>query len=450
MAVSVSHEKRPWLALLAIGVLLVLAHAHHRLNADEGTLLLSAWSIRLGRTPYIDDFQFIAPGAAYLLAGAWALTGPQYLVAKLLGIGAIALTCVAIARLSRLLAGADAPARTIWLGAVLYAMLSTAWPAINHNTFNAACIAWSLVLLVEAVTTPSRAYLAGAGLLAGCAALMVQHKGGVFIVAGAASVLITYGDAGARGAARRALLFALAAGLPLVVLLRWPPAVLVDQLLRFPAQHYLGVNQSTYWPLLTTLAYFAVTMRALRRRWTPMHTVLAVTQVSLLVTALQRTDIAHVAIIAFPLLAMLPAALHACGELTRTALVLAPVALGLLATLGAQRPFGDITTRWPMLATIRTLCPTLHAGPFLPGLYYELRVPNPTRYPFLLSGFNTDEQFAEAHAALDRDPPSCIVMAYGRVRHFNYRANTPIEALIRERYVLHTADQDVQLFTRRR
>ncbi len=78
--------------------------------------------------------------------------------------------------------------------------------------------------------------------------------------------------------------------------------------------------------------------------------------------------------------------------------------------------------------------PYLYAGPLQPGLHFETRKINPTRYYLLLTRFNTEAQFAEARADLDRHRPQCIMVEYSGVVKFGYDRQNPVEAFIRQNY----------------
>jgi len=436
-------------------------HVHHRLNSDEGSVLLSAWGIRLGRMPYIDDFQFITPGSGYLIAALWWVFGPHFVVAKAAGIVGILLTCLAIMRLTEALDDGRTSTGTMWVGAVLYAIMSSAWQAINHNTFNAAAMAWSLWFVVRAFRTERRRDMAIAGALSGVAILFVQHKGVALAAALVATLMWFALRARERGALQRAVLFGVLAILPALSLtLFWPHDLLYEQLVEFPRRHYLAVNRTSGWPLWLALGYLMSLLLAVRPMWSRRLALVVAAQLGLLATALQRTDFGHVLIIAFPLFALLPLCLAGRTDartgvrvlvhrVLATMLLAAPLLLGVKLALEAPRVFADVTTGWPLLRKMKADCRSIHAGPFLPGLYYELRVPNPTSYPYLLSDFNTPEQFARARAQLDAALPACIAMGYKRVAHFGYRRDTPIEALIREWYQEVAADDQVTLFMRR-
>src|SRR5688572_3578569 len=96
-----SANPRTRLALVSLGglaAILLMLHGIHELDSDEGLILHGAWSIVNGRTPYIDFFEFVAPGSFYLVAGAWRLAGESYWSAKSIGVAAIAAASWAVYR----------------------------------------------------------------------------------------------------------------------------------------------------------------------------------------------------------------------------------------------------------------------------------------------------------------------------------------------------------------
>ncbi len=88
---------------------------------------------------------------------------------------------------------------------------------------------------------------------------------------------------------------------------------------------------------------------------------------------------------------------------------------------------------------INASCPgfgTIYSGPFMPNIYFETKKINPTRYSFLITKMNTNEQFVEAANDLKIKAPDCIAVNYAIVEKFGYTKNNPVDTFIKENYTL--------------
>lgn len=459
-AIGTERARWPWVGGgLACAGLLVLLHAANRLDPDEGVVLNGAWNVLHGRVPYVDFFEIVPPGAFYLVAGAWALAGAHFWVAKLLGIAAIGAGALAVFLTGRMLARHHGQAASPWAllaGPVLYCGLSGSWPAINHNTFNAACLAGSACCLAAAVLQRSaRLALAGGGL-AGLAALFLLHRT-LALVLPAAAVLgwLAWRGRGAAGWKVLAAFLVPAALGPALLLLGWPAAVLWEQLVVFPATRYQPVNRVDPTLLVMACTVAAVVILQAARYRSAAWALLAAVQAAMLLAALPRPDLAHVSMALFPLLALLPLQVAAAerGSGASRALLayalaalVAPTALLGLALRGQF--LVDVPASSPAVRYVRERCggsPLLHAGPFAPGLYYETGKLSATRYSILLTDFNTPAQFAEARRSLASAKPPCAITDFARAARFGHSPANPVDELLAGRYaaVLREGSREV-------
>jgi hypothetical protein len=440
---SISREQL-WTGsfLLVCSALLLVLHATHLLDSDEGFILHGAWSILNGRTLYTDFFEYIAPGSFYLIAAVWKLFGAHYWIAKSIGIVAIAGAAIGVWRISQLVLAerqVTAPRWAMFFGPFVLCLFSGYWPSINHNTFNLVLVVWSTFFVIRSILRGDTADAVIGGFICGIAVLFLQHRG---IIAGATSVLLL-------GLFRRksAAAFAIASLVPVAgMLLEWPASLLLENLIYFPANHYLEVNRvdRSLFVLVATLIALAAWL--LRQGSSRVVWFLMSLQVVLFVSTLQRPDLSHITLILFPLLALFPLLVTRAPVGSRASrFLLIWIAAGLLL-LNVQVPV-VVATRFstplfdesqhPALKYVRENCtssPYIYAGPFAPGYYFETGKLNPTRHSFLLSKMSTNAHFAEALRDIELRRPQCVVTNYSAADKFNYDKKNVVDEYIRSNY----------------
>jgi hypothetical protein len=449
--------------LAALPLLLLALHAGHTIDGDEGVVLLGAWSLLGGRQLFVDDFQFITPASNYVLYWLWSFFGPEFWVAKSFGVVSIYLCGLAIYLTSKRVAPDDGASLSRFVGPFLYCAFSAFWPAINHNTFNACVMCWALYFGVRHVLGHKLLDLAACGLLTGISILFLQHKGGVLFFA--LTFYFLYFRFQERGlhAIKPLFLYGALVVAPLLTLLNWPASVLYTSLLEFPLNHYLTLNKTSVLPLVIAYAclvvIFASALPSINR---PIQLILWV-QVLLLGTCLQRPDLAHVLVLTFPMLTILFVPLDKLkmqisrrgkfvrvAELSRKLALITILSSGVVVWIVRNPSFEDRPATWPLLQEAKARCKSIYAGPFLPGVYYELRLQNPTSFGFLLTNFNTDEQFQKAGKQLEVARPDCAILHHANITNFSYDANNWVEEFFSSNYSVHQVSGATKLLVIRR
>lgn len=438
-------------ALLCVGIMLAL-HATHSLNSDEGLILHGAWSILNGRVLYTDFFEFVAPGSFYLIAALWKLFGAHYWVAKSAAMVAIAGAALGVYRLSELIVTeqqVNPPRWAMYFGPLVFCLYSAYWPAINHNTFNIALVVWSTYFVARSILRRDQGDAVLGGFICGLAVVFLQHRGAVLAaMAVLALYLFNRGEVPAR---RWMAVATFLAGLFVPVgamFLFWPPAMLFNDLILFPATRYLEVNavDLSFFQLIATFILLGVWL--LRHNRSRVVWFLLAVQVVFFAGALQRPDLSHITPILFPLLALSPILLTKSFGATRLQKIhVALVAAGLMMLnvlvpiMLYQRGHAPLfeVSRHPLLQYVRDNCkssPFIYAGPFLPGAYFETGKLNATRHSFLLTQMSTDGHFAEALKDIAERRPQCMLTSYGMAEKFNYDRNNVVDEYIVKNYVV--------------
>jgi hypothetical protein len=440
-----------------LAIALMVFKSVHDLDSDEGVILEGAWSLLNGRKLYSESFQIIAPGSFYVVAWLWRVFAPDYYLIKALASLGILLTGVAIYRTSLLFTSPES--RFSYLAPVVYCLASFVWPAINHNTFNVIFLAWATYYCVKALSTGSPYSYAVAGALTGASILFLQHKGAVFFLTALTFHTCLAAREKSLTLCKGALIYAAFSLLPLVILLSWPASMLYEQLIDFPLHNYMRVNRVSYTPLFICGLYTVMAVLLLRCRLTKPVVFLFVIQSVLLATTAQRTDLSHVLMMMFPLLALTPLLDLEIKESNAAKLVryvyagmttFASAYIFALATfvISARPIFYDQmkAEAKPLLQYLEHTCATLYAGPFLPGIYFETKTLNPVSFSLLLSTFNTDAHFRKARNELEASPPECAVLDYKMVEHFHHQKTNLVDEFIQAHYRLARTFRNVEVY----
>jgi hypothetical protein len=450
---------------LLCAALLIALHATHQLDSDEGVILNGAWNILNGRTLYTDFFEFVAPGSFYLIFAAWKLFGPHFWIAKSIAILAIAGAAAGVYGISQLILAEQqvaVPRSALFFGPFVFCLFSGYWPAINHNTFNIALVIWSTFFVSRSIL---RRYWVDAGiggLICGTAVLFTQHKGAVLAATTILMLVFFHGRDKDGAWWKNAGAFLMGSLAPVAgMLLFWPASLLFENLIRFPATHYLEVNRLDLSLFLIVATFVVLAAWPLRHSSSRAVWFLICLQVTLFLTAFQRPDLPHITLTLFPLLALFPLLLNtALGPSRISKLFPVWIAAGLLILNalvpvmiagGYSSPFFD-KSQHPAILYVRENCtasPYIYAGPFAPGIYFETGKLNPTRYSVLLTNSHTSGQFLDAVRDIEARRPQCIITNYPLVEKFNYSRKNVVDEYINANYELAYQAGRVQVSTLR-
>lgn len=460
--------RRAWFVACVVlaAVVAALSSLRHPIDSDEGVVLNGAWNLLLDRSPFIAAFEYIAPGSFYAVYAAWTLGAPTYFVARALAIAAAAIACLGLIATARILD----PKASGHVSALVFFAAINVGPVVNHNALFLLPATWAVFFAVRATVHQRSLDFVACGLLCGVASVVLQHKG-ILLASAIGVALMWTGGAGNDSFSHRVRqvgLFCLAGLVPVCWLLRWPLGELLEQLVLFPMRRYTQVQQVGYTGLvigvvITAWVFWQVCR--LRTMASSACLTLVLVQAVSLAGALQRPDPLHLTVALFPLVSVLPVfarnvfAAGGTGDrrprwnfvLGAAAAILVSAAVAGAFVMTTVTAHGLSQSRLALLAAIRAHCGAdglLYAGPFLPGLYFESGRENVTRYAILIERFNTEAQFAEARASLQRQPPACAVVNYEMVRRFGHTGENVVDAYLREHYRTVVQVGASQLMTR--
>lgn len=320
------------LALLTVSVLYLTSLPHNLGGSDEAYFLVESKRVADGEVMYRDVFEFIPPGAAYIMAAAFRIFGASMTTAR--GVMTIlhALTAVLLYAICRQLCVARALAALVPLAYL--GLCQSAWPFASWHWFSSFLLVAQCWVLcrTEWPTSALGAFIPG--IVSG-ASIGVQHQRGLPVAAGVGVLLLLMhlsarrDRPGARWSSLAWQLTVYAAGILLVIVPLMAPSlwlagidVLIEGLVRFPVEAYRPTFRTAWgavgpltkdfapytWPNVLRFTPAVLALMALRlviglitasdRRMTRWLSVLFILSISAAASVWYYADFIHVAFIA--------------------------------------------------------------------------------------------------------------------------------------------------------
>jgi hypothetical protein len=440
---------------LAFFLTLLLTRSY-LVQSDEGYTLNAAWQLWNGMKMY-DDFRlFVGPGSAYAIYLLWHLVGsPSFLAARLLSLALSFCATTAIyltLREVRVRGAGLVFAVAIWLSA------SSLYVLLNHNSFSSFAATWFLLLFLRVARKPdedggdkhrTRDHVL-VGVAAGTVFLFLQTKGLLLASAATAFVfLVGFKKRDFRPALALVGGFLTVIG-PLFAI--WKPSVLVREWFIVPLTgNYLGHTGASTGIAVASLALVCGMGWTAMRRGDRLLQALAVTQAALIASMTHNMELHHLAINAFPAIIFAVAAVN--DRLTRngqTAKLSSEIGMaivvGMYGLFCAATPAGsdyfrssslyvDLLGRESRILFSSSRIAQAHAiyaGPFLPGLYFQLEKKNPYFVSETIVCNRECQQRLVGQLATTK--PELAFLQYDMVRHLGYDENSPVDVYLREHY----------------
>jgi len=412
----------PWAIII---IALILMHSQHQLDNDEGVLLNAAWNVFNNRVLYIQNFEFIPPLAPYLLSWWWKISGASFLSAWFLGILIGLASALALYKINKELKIKK------WklLSPAIFVIMSSFWPMINHNAFSITAILWANYFLIK---KDRLYYLIFSGFLFGLSILTLQHKGVAALIGALIYLLIKYKNKKIK--IKEIIYFIISATLPLLWLLRWPIKTIYADLIVFPIKNYPETNYVSLVLLIITLVIGAALLYIASIEETKNKNkiaLIAITGSVMLISSVQRADATHVLQSAVFILPIINIVFEKCFNKKYDYYWVVFILL-IIGYLLAPKPFFENKIVEKIKLEIAKNCPSniFYAGPFMPGIYFEMRSSPPIPYSMLITRQQTEEQFQESAEQLRNSPPECAILNYATVEKFRYSQNNPLDKFL--------------------
>lgn len=429
--------------LIALFFFTILIHSRHALNADEGVVLSIAWNIFNGKVLYFDIFEFVAPGAFYLIFFVWKIFGVSYFAARYTAAIAIFLSAVGIVKISFEIE----KSKSAFIIATFFVLSTGYWPIVSYHSFNLLFLIWSALYYIKSLKSQNMANPIISGVLNGVAILFMQHTGIYMFFSLIIFYLFIFFIKYNSSYLRKMLSFSIANILTISVLFfTWPPTLLFNNLVIFPLFNYEEVAKIPLTLIyLFLFALFVIAYTLWEKRKTELYFLFYI-QTVLLISSASLADHFHVTKFLFPIYSLLPFFLSTLIRMPDKKIKLVyGLFFCLLSIYIVSQSFATIykhllsTGKYQreVIEKAKIFCSnseSIYAGPFIPNFYFELRKNNPSPHYWLITNHHTSEQFEEVLNGLKEFEPECIILNYSKVGKYHYNTDNPVDNYILSNY----------------
>jgi len=357
----------------------LLTHGTIVNNSDEGAVINMAWHWWNGQALYGDFHEFLAPGSATLIVAMWHLFGTTYFAAKIIFIFICYISVFFIFIITNKITKNLIVA---FFAALSWLILTSCYPIINHNSISSFIAVILLYFLLLFNEKPTKLYIVFVAALCALDIWFLQTKGLLLALSSALFIFIF-------SAADRLKYFALflfVFGSSIFLLFSpWRAAELWDNLITLPRQvNYIGSSFFNI-PLAIFSAIITICIFAFYKNLKDkLFLILGVFQLSLYISILSNFDVYHFAISSFPALIALfffinqtISSKHKVFKYLTVAF-LEIVVLLLIYIIVANYPYNLYRSSANLTRTPKEIssAKNIYAGPFLPGIYFQLNKVN--------------------------------------------------------------------------
>lgn len=409
--------------------LLLSINRSNDFNSDEGVILGGAWRMINGEKLYLDFFEFVGPMNFWLLASWWKIFPQNYYSAWTMSIIILLFSTWGIKKLSE-----AHGLKNNWTPAYLFVLSTIFWPIINHNSFVICFIVWGSYFIIR---QKNKKDFILSGFFAGLSIITLQHRGVALFFYQVFNIIKN--KVFLKQKTTWLYLLSLTLVITLVVI-KIPPNILWDSLIVFPSQNYLAVNKISKITWLIFLIIFISLFFVIKKRKCGEKTnELFFLQLILSISILSRPDISHIMQIAWPsfiIIGLIVNNIVFKNNFIKRIFYFLLYYFCFCLIVFYYIKLGLSFDRPDLKKEVDRFCPEeiIYAGPFMPGLYFELKKKNPTPYGILVTNHQTEEQIKEAAEKIEQNPPLCAIINYQMVNKFKHNINNPVDIFILNNY----------------
>lgn len=441
----IGKNGKAFFILSFFGISAFLLHFTDLSNSDEGFVLNGVWKMMGGQMPYVDFPSFIPPGSYYFLFGAFQLLGAEYGVARFVSVALLLASVWAMYKIVFSFTGRSFLA-VIFAWIWLFSSVFFDAVIINHNALSSYVAVIAICALVCArQKKDARLFLLG-GFLIGLVVAFLQTKG--LALAAGLGALFVFETLTRKQDLKHTASFCFGAlVIPAVISAVWGPIVLYEQLILWPQTHYLDVNRVSAVPLAAAVGLFLVIAVAVWNLKKPgqadLIRLFVVVQACSFASIFNRPEAIHISLNIFALLALtsgifVSSAKYFLKEERVLKPFVAPVFFlvsVLLLGCAIQRNLSATALTQNVERCVNTYeIEEFYAHPFLSGLYFSFKRPDPYPHSFLLTGMHEQGEFEENLRVIKEQRPGHILLDYGIVEKFGFDKTNILDAYIWQHY----------------
>lgn len=446
-------DKKQYLFWFFLFGLSLALHAKHLFNSDEGIVLEGAWNLFNGKEIYKDFFELTPPGAYYLIFFIWNIFGVSYWTAKIIFVISLCLSSFGIFKIWEALSPNKEKKWLIYLSLIFFIFSTGYWPIISYYTLNLLFIIWAAYFCLSGLQTEKAKYFFYSGILSALAVFSLHNRAIFFIIS------VSFFIFGLAIKQKKISLIKLSAFYSSSCILFsiflfsfWPIKLLYEDLIKFPILNYTETASVSYFLLISFIAFFLILLLLLRKSIEKKLLLLFSIQFFLLLSSYSLADHYHIINSIFALYIILPILLEQYKKNLIVIALSGSLILIVIAPSAISFNFSDYNLKLenqPFKKLIKNHCADsdfIYAGPFLPGIYFEARKLNPSRYSWLITNHHTKEQLDEAVYNIKKNNPSCAILNYNMVKKYKYDFNNPVDNYIFSNYTLTYRENNLYFF----
>ncbi|MBI5765654.1 glycosyltransferase family 39 protein, partial [Candidatus Falkowbacteria bacterium] len=413
----------------------------HLIDSDEGAVLNNAWRIWNHQEMYVDFYEFIAPGAAYLNYYVWKIfEAPNYITSKIFSIIFVYTSLIGLFFTTKIITRKNHLAMAVvflWLIALNY------YPLINYNTYSSLISVWLLYFLISLNKKNNPHLISLSGIFAALAFWFLQTKGFYLLIF--FGLYFIFKDKNYQRAAKSLLIFLASFIISFIVLFhQWRLYDLWRNLIILPGQlKYLNLMPLyPFWIFLELAVIVAMLIYAYtaKRKWVWL---LAIFQAVLFLSGLNNADLMHFMVNSFPLWVFLVLFIDETvlkekrpvfGYVILLCLVL--LFLGLKIYLMPGSSYNIFSRKQSEIFNLKEFKDVkyIYAGPFLPNFYFELSKPDPFYLSYNNLSFCDPACFNKMLDIFIAVKPKFALLCYEMVDKYHYNKNNPLDNYINQNY----------------
>lgn len=425
----------------------IIFNFNHPLSGDEGAVLNGAWQIAHGKIPYQDFFLYWSPGSFYLVKWALDLFGYSYFAAKTFSVLLLLMSPLAIYKITKYLTKIDSLSIvTAWIW-LLAASNTLFYPLISYNTFSTFTNIAALLFLIRAVKFNRWSDFFLTGLFLSGSIIILQHKG-LLAAFALGSILLIYLIKKEIRLINFVTAILATTIFPLIAISYWGIKPIFENLILWPLRNDIPFNPIQYQNFIILLIVFTAAILYLAQKKSIDKLTLAaivIIQIASLASIYTRLDGGHFLINSFGIIIIATSTVYylftKSSLLNHKKTVKVTMAILVLSIFSVYIPMNIAVNKIinEFYETAEKLQITeVYAHPFLPQMYFELKLENPYRYDTLFTGIHPQEYFIENLTTLLIEDPKYIIVSYDVVEKFNYTLDNPLDQYIHSHYKTKT------------
>lgn len=420
---------------------------YHPLSSDEGVVLNMAWQMFSGKKLYVDFYEYLSPGSGYATYLLWKLfDSTSYIIPALFTWLLWLISSIYLYLLSLKLTNKKLISYGIITSWLLFIFL---FDKINHNLHSTYTSIILLYYIFEYTRTEKKRHLIVASAMAAITTFFLHTKGLTVLLAS----ILTISLFTKKSKVSRIIFFILIFIITNIILYSpWNITDLIQYIIIFPfeAKYIQTSEYSTEIIVVQIGIILLMTIFSLFRKKNK-YWILTIFQIALFFSSAYNINQAHLRINIFPFIIFYFLVIDYILDYKKISSTLkkrifSAIMLGVVVVIGIKIAIAnndkhflitDILQTKPTIEEIESYnieqAQYIYAGPFLPGVYYELNKPNPFIYTHNML-YCLGECQTKTLEIIKNTKPEYAMMSYYYITPA-YDQDNPVDNFIKQNYM---------------